>query len=46
MHRPRLDDERAASKIETLRKLLENYSARIADQVVVVTETRIRFARA
>lgn len=42
----RLDDERAASKIETLRKLLENYAERLPGQFVVVTETRVRFARA
>lgn len=41
----RLDDERAVSKIETLRKLLENYADRLPDQFVVVTETRVRFAR-
>ena len=42
----RLDDERAASKIETIRKLLESYADRLPDQFVVVTETRVRFARA
>lgn len=42
----RLDDERATSKIETLRKLLENYADRLPDQFVVVTETRVRFAHA
>ena len=42
----RLDDERAASKIEMLRRLLELYAARLPDQFVVVTETRVRFARA
>jgi len=36
----RLDDERAASKIETLRLLLERYATRLPDQFVVVTETR------
>ncbi len=41
----RLDDERASSKIETLRKLLENYADRLANQFVVVAETRVRFAR-
>lgn len=40
----RLDDERATSKIETLRKLLENYADRLANQFVVVTEIRVRFA--
>ena len=42
----RLDDERAASKIETLRKLLESHADRLPNQFVVVTETRVRFARA
>lgn len=41
----RLDDERAVVKIETLRQLLENYVDRLADQFVVVTETKVRFAR-
>jgi predicted nuclease of predicted toxin-antitoxin system len=42
----RLDDERAANKIKVIRRLLENYSGRLAGQFVVVTETRVRFARA
>ncbi len=42
----RLEDERAASKIETLRRLLDRYSDRLADSYVVVTERRVRFARA
>lgn len=42
----RLDDERAASKIETLRKLIENYTGRLPGQFVVATESRVRFARA
>jgi predicted nuclease of predicted toxin-antitoxin system len=41
----RLDDERAANKIETLRRLLDRYSARLAGSFVVVTERRVRFAR-
>ena len=41
----RLEDERAANKIEVLRKLLDSYSDRLADQFVVVTESRVRFAR-
>lgn len=40
----RLDDERTAKKIEVLRKLLENYSERLADRFVTVSETNIRFA--
>ncbi len=41
----RLEDERATCKIEALRQLLSNYADRLADQFVVVTEARIRFAR-
>ena len=40
----RLGDERAANKISTLQRLLENYAAQLADHFVVVTETRVRFA--
>ena len=41
----RLEDERAIVKIETIRKLLEKYSSRLADNFVVVNERRVRFAR-
>ena len=41
----RLGDERAANKIEVMRRLLEGYAVRLADRFVVVTETRVRFAR-
>jgi len=41
----RLDDERAEVKIEAMRQLLGSYADRLADQFVVVTETRVRFAR-
>jgi predicted nuclease of predicted toxin-antitoxin system len=41
----RLGDERAVNKIEILRQLLEEYADRLADHFVVVTETRVRFAR-
>lgn len=41
----RLENERAANKIEVLRRLLERYAERLADRFVVVTETRVRFAR-
>lgn len=41
----RLDDERAVNKIEVLRRLLEGYSDRLAGKFVVVTGTRVRFAR-
>ena len=40
----RLDDERAANKIEVLSKLLENYAGKLPEEFVVVTETRVRFA--
>ena len=41
----RLDDERAPAKIEAIQKLLENHASNLADNFVVVTEKRIRFAR-
>ncbi len=41
----RLEDERAANKIEVLRQLLEQYIDRLVDQFIVVTDTRVRFAR-
>ena len=41
----RLKDERAANKIDTLRRLLERYANQLAEHFVVVTETRVRFAR-
>jgi predicted nuclease of predicted toxin-antitoxin system len=41
----RLDDERAAVKIEVLRRLLQCYADRLPDQFVVVTEMKVRFAR-
>jgi predicted nuclease of predicted toxin-antitoxin system len=41
----RLDDERAASKVDTLRRLLRDYADRLADHFVVVTEMSVRFAR-
>ena len=41
----RLEDERNRIKIDTIRRLLEDYSQQLADQFVVVTETRVRFAR-
>jgi predicted nuclease of predicted toxin-antitoxin system len=42
----RLEDERASGKIETIRRLFERYSDRLAGAFVVVTETRVRFAQA
>jgi len=41
----RLEDERAANKIAVLQRLLKAYADRLEDQFVVVTETRVRFAR-
>ena len=41
----RLDDQRAASKIASLRALLDVYADRLADEFVVVSETAVRFAR-
>lgn len=41
----RLDNQRAASKIDALRQLLEGYAEQLAGRFVVVTEQRVRFAR-
>ena len=41
----RLENERAGNKRETLRQLLEAYADRLTDNFVVVTESRVRFAR-
>ena len=41
----RLENERSFVKIETLRRLLAAYADQLPNQFVVVTETRIRFAR-
>ena len=41
----RLAHERAVNKIETLRRLLAEYAEQLADRFVVVTGTRVRFAR-
>lgn len=40
----RLDDERAANKIEILRQLFANYADKLPEQFVTVTETRVRFS--
>jgi predicted nuclease of predicted toxin-antitoxin system len=42
----RLEDEGAANKIRVLQHLLTQYANRLSDSFVVVTETRVRFARA
>jgi len=41
----RLEDERAANKIQVLRQLLESYADRFEDQFIVVTETQVRFGK-
>lgn len=41
----RLHDERAASKIDAIEKLLDGYSDQLADAFVVVTETQVRFGQ-
>lgn len=40
----RLDDERAANKIEVLRRLLASYAEKLPEEFVVATETKVRFA--
>jgi predicted nuclease of predicted toxin-antitoxin system len=40
----RLQDERAASKIQAIDSLLEGYADQLADTLVVVTEKQVRFA--
>lgn len=40
----RLDDERAAVKIDILQHLLRRYADRLPNQFVVVTETKVRFS--
>lgn len=41
----RLADNRANNKIEVLKKLLDTHSAKLVDQFVVVTESRVRFVK-
>lgn len=41
----RLEDERSVNKINTLQKLLENYSEQLSNSFVVVTEKQVRFAK-
>ena len=41
----RLKNERSANKIETLQRLLKNYSEQLSDNFIVVTEKQVRFAR-
>ncbi len=42
----RLEDERSGNKIAVLQRLLKSHRDRLPSQFVVVTETRVRFARA
>ena len=41
----RLVNERSANKIMVLKRLIEMYAERLADQFVIVTDSRVRFAR-
>lgn len=41
----RLTDDRAGQKVEAIRRLLQGYASQLADRYVVVTETKVRFAR-
>jgi predicted nuclease of predicted toxin-antitoxin system len=41
----RLDDERAKSKIEVLKRLLRSHADNLPDQFVVATEKSVRFAK-
>jgi predicted nuclease of predicted toxin-antitoxin system len=41
----RLEDERAISKIETIRRLLDKYKNQLENNFITVTETKVRFAR-
>ncbi len=40
----RLEDERAANKIEVLRRLLKSYSEKLPEEFAVATEAKVRFA--
>ena len=42
----RLEDESARNKIDSVRRLLKGHAERLSDHFAVVTETRVRFARA
>ena len=41
----RLEDERPASKVRVLSRLLAKYASRIPDSFLVVTERQVRFAK-
>lgn len=40
----RLEDERSANKIKALKQLLANYTNKLPEQFVTVTETKVRFS--
>jgi predicted nuclease of predicted toxin-antitoxin system len=41
----RLQDERAASKIEVIQKLLDGYVHQLVDRFIVVTESQVRMGQ-
>jgi predicted nuclease of predicted toxin-antitoxin system len=41
----RLDDERSANKIDVISRLHAKYSDKLLDRFVIVTATKVRFAR-
>lgn len=41
----RLEDERARNKVASLQQLLENYSDKIENNFIVVTENQVRIAK-
>lgn len=41
----RLEDERAANKIQVLRRLLDGYADQLENSFVVVTDKHVRFAQ-
>ena len=41
----RLGDEPSVTKIDTIQRLLETYADKLVGHFIVVTETRVRFAR-
>jgi predicted nuclease of predicted toxin-antitoxin system len=41
----RLSNDRAGNKVDAIRRLLQGYANQLVDRYVVVTETKVRFAR-
>jgi predicted nuclease of predicted toxin-antitoxin system len=41
----RLEDERSTIKIDTLKRLIQSHGDKLSNQFIVVTETKVRFAR-